>query len=79
MQVLLLFTVWTCGFNLFLECVINQELMRVHTYSLTYGPSIMTCFYMMGLGGNFTMRKVASGANSYANCYYDIYQGTVST
>ena len=39
---------------------------RVHTYSLTYGQSIMICFYMMGLGANFLMRKVASSANSYA-------------
>ena len=36
---------------------------RVQTYSLTYGQSII-CFYMMGLGANFTMREVASSANS---------------
>ena len=51
---------------------------RVHTYSLTYGQSII-CFYMMGLGANVTMREVASSANSYANCHYDIFQGTFST
>ena len=34
-------------------------------YSLTYGQSII-CFYMMGLGANFTMREVASSASSYA-------------
>ena len=28
----------------------------------------------MGPGANFTMREVASCANSYANCHYDIYQ-----
>ena len=33
----------------------------------------------MGLGANFTMREVASSANSYANCHYDIYQDTLST
>ena len=33
----------------------------------------------MGLGANFTMREVASSANSYANCHYDIYQDTFST
>ena len=52
---------------------------RVHTYSLTYGQSIMICFYMMGLCANFTMKEVASSTNSYANCHYDIYQGTFST
>ena len=78
--VLLLVSVWTYGFNLFLKYVISQELMRVHTYSLTYGQSIMICFYMMGLlGANFTLREVASSVNSYANCHYDIYQGTLST
>ena len=44
---------------------------RVHTYSLTYGQSII-CFYMMGLGANFTMKEVASSANSHASCHYDI-------
>ena len=34
---------------------------------------------MMGLGANFTMREVASSANSYANCKYDIYQDTFIT
>ena len=34
---------------------------------------------MMGLGANVTMREVASSANSYANCHYDIFQGTFST
>ena len=34
---------------------------------------------MMGLGVNFTMREVASSANSYANCKYDIYQDTFIT
>ena len=33
----------------------------------------------MGLGANFTMREVASSANSYTNCHYDIFQGTFST
>ena len=28
----------------------------------------------MGPGANFTMREVASCANSYANRHYDIYQ-----
>ena len=48
-----------------------------HTVGLTYGQSVI-CFYMMGLGANFTMREVASSANSYANCHYDIYQDTFS-
>ena len=47
-------------------------------YSLTYGQSII-CFYMMGLGANFTMREVASSASGYANCHYDIYQDIFST
>ena len=34
---------------------------------------------MMGLGANFTMEEVASSANSYANCHYDIYRNTFST
>ena len=34
---------------------------------------------MMGLGANFTMEEVASSANSYANCHYDIYWNTFST
>ena len=33
----------------------------------------------MGLGANFTMREVASSANSCASCHYDIYQDTFST
>ena len=32
----------------------------------------------MGLGANFTMREVASSANSYANCHYDIDLDTFS-
>ena len=48
----------------------------MHIYSLTYGQSIMKCFYMMGLGANFTIREVAYSANSYANYHYDIYQDT---
>ena len=34
---------------------------------------------MIGLGPNFIMSEVASSANSYANCRYDIYQDTFST
>ena len=34
---------------------------------------------MIGLGPNLTMREVASSANGYANCHYDIYQDTFST
>ena len=36
--------------------------LNMHIYS--YGQPIMTCFYMMGLGGNFIMREVASSAGS---------------
>ena len=39
----------------------------------------MICFYMMGLVANFTMKEVASSANSYANCHFDIYHDTFST
>ena len=35
--------------------------------------------FMMGLGANFTMEKVAFSANSFANCHYDIHQDTLST
>ena len=45
---------------------------RVHIYGLTYGQSIMICFYMIGLAANFTMKEITSSANSYANCHYDI-------
>ena len=38
----------------------------------------MICFYVMGLGANFTMKEVAFSGNSYANCHYDIYQDTFS-
>ena len=51
----------------------------MHTYDLTCGQSIVTCFYMMEIGANFTMREVASSAKSYANCHYDLYQKTFST
>ena len=34
---------------------------------------------MIGLGGKFPMWKVASSANSYADCHYDIYPDTFST
>ena len=40
---------------------------NVHTYSLTY------------VGANLTIREVASSANSYANCHYDICQSTFSS
>ena len=33
----------------------------------------------MGPGANFTMRQVASSANSCANYHYDIYKDTFST
>ena len=52
--------------------------MRVLTYSLTFGQSII-CFYMMGLGANFFIRNVASSVNSCANCHYDIYHDKFST
>ena len=51
----------------------------MHTYGLTCAQSIKICFYMMVLDANFTMRGVASSANSYANYHYDIYQDTFST
>ena len=51
----------------------------MHIYSLTYGQSIVIYFYMMGLGANFTLREVASSADSYTNFHYDIYQDTLST
>ena len=51
----------------------------MHTYSLTYGQSIMICFYIMGLGANYTMKDVACSVNNYANCHYDISQDTFST
>ena len=63
MQILLLVSVRTCGFNLFLKCVICQDLMRVHICSLIYGQ-FMTCFCMMVLGANFTMSEVASRTHS---------------
>ena len=39
MQMLLLVSVWTCGFNLFLKCVISQELIRECT------PTVHSCHY----------------------------------
>ena len=45
---------------------------RVHKYSLTYGLSIVICFYMMGLDANVTMREVTCSANSHGNCHYDL-------
>ena len=71
----LLVSVSACGFNLFLKCEISQELMRVQKIQF----KLWSVYYMMGLGANFTMREVASCANSYANCQYDIYQDTFST
>ena len=78
MKLLLLVSVWTCGFNLLLICVNSREFMRECTHTVWLMVSLL-CFYMMGLGANFTRREVASSANSYANCDYDIYQGTFST
>ena len=34
MQVLRIVSVWTCGFNSFLKCVISQELMRECTHTV---------------------------------------------
>ena len=34
---------------------------------------------MVGFSANFTMREVASSANSCAICHYDIYQDTFIT
>ena len=45
----------------------------MHTYGLTCGQSIIS-FYMIALGVNFTMRELVPSANSYANCYHDVYQ-----
>ena len=45
---------------------------RVHTYSFTYGQSII-CFYMIGLGANFTMWEVAPSANSCAVLTQSLY------
>ena len=39
MQVLLLVSVWTGGFNLFLKCVIRQELVGEYTFSEFATPS----------------------------------------
>ena len=49
---------------------------RVHMYILTYGQSVI-CFYIMGLGANFTMREVVSSANICANCYYNYISGHI--
>ena len=50
----------------------------MQTFSLTYGQTII-CFYMMFLYDvTFTMREVASRANTYADCHY-IYHDTFST
>ena len=67
--------------NMFILEICHQSGVdeRVHIYGLTYGQSIMICFYMIGFGANFTMREVASSVSSYANCHYDIYQDTFST
>ena len=51
---------------------------RVHIYSLVYGQAIIG-FYIMGIGANITMSEVASSANGFANCDYDIYQDTFRT
>ena len=53
--------------------------MRVHTYGLTCGQSIMIYFYMMGFVANFALLEVTSSANSYADCHDDTYQETFNT
>ena len=72
MQLLLLVSVWMCGFILFLKCVISQELMRECSHMVYLVVSLLWYFYIMGHGVNVTIRKVAFSANSYGNCHYDI-------
>ena len=55
-KVLLFVSVWTCGFNLFLICVNSQEFMTECTHTVWLIVSFL-CFYMMGLGANFTIRE----------------------
>ena len=56
MKVLLFVSVWTCGFNLFLICVNSQEFIIECTHTVWLMVSLL-CFYMMGLGANFTIRE----------------------
>ena len=72
MQVLLINSVWTSGFNLFLKCAISPELMREYTH--IYDQFIM--FLYDRTWCQLHLRDVACSANSYANCYFDIYQDT---
>ena len=44
MQVLLIVSVWICGFNLFLKCVISQELIRECTYTVKVMFSVLYVF-----------------------------------
>ena len=69
---LLINSVWTSGFNLFLKCAITPELMREYTH--IYDQFIM--FLYDRTWCQLHLRDVACSANSYANCYFDIYQDT---
>ena len=52
-------------------------LVIVFLFPLNVGVS--PCFhYTVLVRANFTMREVASRANSYSNLHYDIYQDTFS-
>ena len=48
-QALLIGSVWTCGFNLFLKCVISQELMIECTYTV----NLWSVYYMFFYDGTW--------------------------
>ena len=75
MEVSLLVSGWTCGFNLSWNVSLVRSLLEVQ---ITYGEFVMLGFYMIGLGASLTMREVESSPNSYANCHYGSYQDTLS-
>ena len=46
-------------------------LRNISSAEVIFSCKTQICFFMMGLGANFTMREVESSANSCANCHYD--------
>ena len=79
MQMLLLVSVWTCGFKLFLKCVIVRSWWEFTHIQFSSWSVCYDCFIWLDLVSASPWEKVHPAPTDYANCHYDTYQGTLST
>ena len=79
MQMLLLVSVWTCGFKLFLKCVIVRSWWESTHIQFNLWSVCYDCFIWLDLVSTSPWEKVHPTPTDYANCHYDTYQDTLST